>query len=70
MEHQKQKKEQVLEKVDTAAENRAKKMREMREKLREKEAHAALVRQRKKSLAPLRIAEGPNESSQLQYREE
>lgn len=55
VEHQKQVKEQVTEKVESATENRAQKFREMREKLRAKEEHAALVRQRKKSLGPIRI---------------
>lgn len=58
MEHQKHMKEHVKEKVDTAAENRAKKFREMKEKLKEKEAHAALVRTRKRTVVPVQINDG------------
>lgn len=68
VEHQKQAKEQVQEKVESATENRAKKFKEMREKLRAKEEHAALVRQRKKTLGATHpqenIGEEPSGSNQ------
>lgn len=51
----------MQEKVDTAAENRAKKLQEMRDKLRAREEHAAMVRNRKQSLGPLKINDGTAE---------
>lgn len=67
VEHQKQVKEQVQEKADSATENRAKKFREMREKLRAKEEHAAQVRQRKKLAAANQDnTETPNTATQAE----
>lgn len=42
---------QVQQKVDNATENRANRLKELREKLKAKEAHAAQVRQRKLSIS-------------------
>ena len=68
--HQKQVKEQVQEKVDSAAENRAKKLQELRQKLKAKEEHAAMVRQRKKlAMANKENTDNSEETSQQQTTE-
>ncbi|XP_067928281.1 uncharacterized protein [Watersipora subatra] len=61
VEHQKSKNEQVQEKVDIATVNRRKKLKELQEKLKQKEEHAALVRERRKNMGPVKILDPTKE---------